>query len=587
MASPAPGRRSRDGGVRLISSEADTLAARSAPAMETRTKSEPPEPAPGAGTTASSAIATGELDTIEPGPDRSGQRLGHFLLQRKLGQGGMGVVYAAEDEKLRRRVALKLMPAEVARSPERRRRFLREARSASAFVHPNVAAVFEIDEDGDDLFLVMEYVEGRTLRALLRERGGPLATTEALPLARAIARGAARAHKAGVVHRDLKPENVMIAADGGVKVLDFGVARLLRAGGDIDHTPTASELATVEGRILGTPGYMAPEQASGRAVDARADVFSFGVVLFEMLAGARPFGGENAMERIIAVDRDAPRPLPEGVPPALAQIVARCLEKRAEDRFASCVEVVDALDAFDALGAMSTVRVGGLPEPARPAPRRFRAKLAGGTVAVAIAGAALAAARARSTPVPAPPAISAVTPAAPVPRRLCLDADAGPVECSGAENLAWCDGGSRRIACCGRGLVPVGTDGICGCPPGGTQVMAALARGCKSPPPEREAAAKHAKTQATTQAINCFESLLDAGRIDGGEFAANYVLSPEGEVIEARVYMSSLPNEDAQACALAALRATRFPPPLGEEAGKVLGFGFVFATRAEQEQRKR
>jgi predicted Ser/Thr protein kinase len=537
--------------------------------MDTRTKSEE-----GDGE-ALSASPEGE------GADRSGQRIAHFVLGEKLGLGGMGVVYAAEDRKLRRRVALKLLPAEVAASPARRRRFLREARSASAFVHPNVAAVFEIGEDGDDLFLAMELVEGRTLRALLRERGGPLPVAEALSIARDIARGAARAHRAGVVHRDLKPENVMIGPDGGVKILDFGVARLLRADDDAPaHAPTASEPATLEGRILGTPGYMAPEQAHGRPVDARADVFSFGVLLHEMLAGARPFGGEGAIERLLAAARDAPAPLRArnpAVPEALDALVTRCLEKRAEDRPASCVEVAEALDALDADGAA----------PARIAPRRRLHTIIAAAAAAMIAGGALAAWQTRRAPVvpPAPTTSTLATPAKITPRRLCADERADG--CTVADGRAWCDVSGKPIACCGRGLVPVGADGICGCPPGGTLVAEVIARGCPRPPPDLADAGARAKQELVARVIACFEPLVDAGRIDGGRFSGEYVLSPEGEVVSARVKSSTMPNEDAQACAVAAMRGARFPPPPGEEAGAPKTFGFEFESRDEQERKRR
>jgi serine/threonine-protein kinase len=277
-----------------------------------------------------------------------GRTLSHFRIEAKLGEGGMGVVYRATDEKLLREVALKVLPASMASDGERRQRFLREARSAAAVTHPCIATVYEVDEADGHVFIAMELVLGDTLR----ERMAPgLVHAEAVRIAKAVARGLARAHEKGVVHRDLKPENVMVTPDGEVKILDFGLAKLRAADpGDLGSPgtePTAVQL-TAQGRVMGTPGYMSPEQVEGRAeVDARSDVFSFGVMLYEMLSGVRPFRGSSSIEVLYGVLHRELQPLQEvcpTVPADIAALVTRCLQKRPEERFASGRELVVALE---------------------------------------------------------------------------------------------------------------------------------------------------------------------------------------------------------------------------------------------------
>ena len=277
-----------------------------------------------------------------------GRTLSHFRIESKLGEGGMGVVYRATDEKLLREVALKILPASLANDTERRQRFLREARSAAAVTHPSIATVYEVDEAEGLVFIAMELVLGETLR----ERMAPgLTHAEALRIAGAVARGLSRAHGKGVVHRDLKPENVMITADGEVKILDFGLAKLRAAeSGDaaaLGAMDTAAQL-TAQGRVMGTPGYMSPEQIEGRAeVDARSDVFSFGVMLYEMLSGVRPFRGSSSIEVLYGVLHRDLQPLEEvcpTVPSDIAAFVTRCLAKRPEERYASGRELVIALE---------------------------------------------------------------------------------------------------------------------------------------------------------------------------------------------------------------------------------------------------
>ncbi|NUO49066.1 MAG: protein kinase [Polyangiaceae bacterium] len=220
--------------------------------------------------------------------DRSGHRLAKYQIIEKLGQGGMGIVYVAEDLRLKRKVALKVLPTRLVRNEERRLRFLREARSASAVHHPNVATIFDVGEDNGIVYIAMERVKGQTLRSVLRESGA-IAPHRAASIALDIARGLGCAHENGVIHRDIKPENVMIAPDDRAKILDFGLAKSLGvtdpAAGDDEPSDV---LVSRVGRVLGTPAYMSPEQAAGDAVDARADIYAMGVVLHEMITGRRP-----------------------------------------------------------------------------------------------------------------------------------------------------------------------------------------------------------------------------------------------------------------------------------------------------------
>lgn len=268
------------------------------------------------------------------------ERIGRFRVTGRLGRGGMGIVYRGEDEALRRTVAVKVLPPMAQDDEARRKRLLREARAVAAFTHANVAAVYEIGVSDGRVFFAMEYVEGKTLRELLEQ--GPLAVTRALEVALQMASGLAKAHRANVVHRDLKPENVMVDADGVVKILDFGLAKLLAP----DAPEGAAETATLDGHFRGTPAYASPEQARGKDVGPATDVFAFGVTLYEMLTGKRPFEGASIAELAVAMDHGAP-PRPSAtspeVPSALDAIVMRALAKDAGARFADGDALVAAL----------------------------------------------------------------------------------------------------------------------------------------------------------------------------------------------------------------------------------------------------
>jgi serine/threonine protein kinase len=233
-----------------------------------------------------------------------GTRLSHFRILAMLGEGGMGVVYRAEDERLRRQVALKVLPPELVTNEERRLRLLREARAAAAVSHPNIAAIYEIGEDSAIIFIAMELVEGKTLRHLIGTR--PMPIRDSLRIACEIAEGLAHAHQARVIHRDLKPENVAVRVDEHVKILDFGLAKLLEEQGD-HADPELSKLDTISmeitrgGRVFGTPAYMSPEQARGLAVDARSDLFSFGAVLYEMATARVAFRGATPTDTLTRI----------------------------------------------------------------------------------------------------------------------------------------------------------------------------------------------------------------------------------------------------------------------------------------------
>jgi tetratricopeptide (TPR) repeat protein len=288
-----------------------------------------------------------------------GARLGPYEILSAIGAGGMGEVYKARDTRLHRVVAIKVLPPEFAVDAERLKRFEREAEATAALSHPNILAVYDVGTWEGVPYLVEELLEGESLRDRLR--GGALSVREATGVAMQIARGLAAAHDKRIIHRDLKPANVFLTKDGTVKVLDFGLAKLLEAAApeDAETVSVAPAGATGVGQVLGTMAYMAPEQARGRPVDARADLFALGVVLYEVLAGRRPFGGETATDTVAAILKDDPPPLPGRVPPALQRVVSQCLEKRPEDRFSSAHDVALALQAASSSGeAVATRRTG-------------------------------------------------------------------------------------------------------------------------------------------------------------------------------------------------------------------------------------
>lgn len=264
-----------------------------------------------------------------------GTRIGSYEVMASLGAGGMGEVYKATDTRLHRTVAIKALHTLFAADPERVSRFEREAQLLASLNHPNIAAIYGVEERDREKYLVLEFVDGRTLFDVLRD--GPLPVSEAMAFAKQIADGLVAAHDRGIIHRDLKPGNIMVTADGAIKILDFGLGKTLDAGPgteDQQNSPTMTMAATRAGIILGTAGYMSPEQAKGRTADKRSDVWAFGCVLYEMLTGRRAFDGEDITETLAAIVRGEPdwAALPAGLPAPVRELVERCLIKNRTDR---------------------------------------------------------------------------------------------------------------------------------------------------------------------------------------------------------------------------------------------------------------
>jgi eukaryotic-like serine/threonine-protein kinase len=295
------------------------------------------------------ALAMAEDAADKPTLSITSQNIGHFSIISLLGTGGMGEVWLAEDSQLRRKVALKILPAEFTADVGRMRRFAQEARSASSLNHPNIITVHEIGEAGKTHYIVTEYVEGETLRQRLTAApGNRLAPAAALDLAVQIAAALSAAHEAGIVHRDIKPENAMVRRDGIVKVLDFGLAKLTKTAA-VEGSPSSmsSRDSTEAGIIMGTPRYMSPEQARGENVDARSDIFSLGVMLYEMTTGRPPFDGATISELIAAILRDSPPPFVASVPDTdaeLERIVDRALRKDRAERYQTARELLTDLN---------------------------------------------------------------------------------------------------------------------------------------------------------------------------------------------------------------------------------------------------
>jgi tetratricopeptide (TPR) repeat protein len=278
----------------------------------------------------------------------AGTTLGPYRILAPLGAGGMGEVYRARDTRLGRDVAIKVIHAAVARDPDRIKRFEQEARAAGALSHPNVCAIYDIGTHEGSPFVVMELLEGESLREKLR--AGPLPIRKSIDYAAQAAHGLAAAHEKGIIHRDLKPENLFVTNDGWVKLLDFGLAKLTRPDAlALSGEPTTSIAATETGAILGTVGYMSPEQVRGDAADARSDIFALGAVLYELLAGKRAFAGASYAEKLSAILKDEPSPLAasgQEIPSGLEAVVRRCLEKRPAERFQSARDLAFALESM-------------------------------------------------------------------------------------------------------------------------------------------------------------------------------------------------------------------------------------------------
>jgi hypothetical protein len=389
-----------------------------------------------------------------------GRRVQQYQFTEKLGAGGMGEIYKALDTRLSRTVAIKVLPSAKSGDPDRRRRFLQEAQAASGLNHPSIITIHDVISEGDTEFMVMEYVQGKTLNDLI-PKGGlrvPLVIKYALQMSDALS----TAHAAGIVHRDLKPANVMVTESGLVKILDFGLAKLTDPTSipDDDSTRTIANAAplTVEGSILGTVSYMSPEQAQGKKVDTRSDIFSFGAVLYEMATGRRAFEGESSLSTLSSILRDEPKPMIEvapDVPSALETVFLRCLRKNPDDRWQNMKEVQAALSTLKResdSGSLYTTRMMSpaaasqvgrppLPPASSPSAPSGKAIIGIAVLAVVLIGgggawyamkkqaaqkAAAAAAAAQATPPPAP--VEAVPPPPPPDTTLTNDSVAEMVK---------------------------------------------------------------------------------------------------------------------------------------------------------------
>src|SRR5580658_5387357 len=283
-------------------------------------------------------------------------KLGPYTIQSLLGSGGMGEVYRARDARLDRVVAIKILPASYSADADRMQRFTQEARSAAALNHPNILSIFDIGKERGSPYIVSELLEGQTLRE--RIRSGPLSSRKAIDYALQVARGLAAAHGKGIVHRDLKPENLFLTNDDRVKILDFGLAKLTRPETDASADAPTVQVNTEPGQVMGTVGYMSPEQVRGKTADHRSDIFAFGSILYEMLSGQRAFRGETAADTMSAILKEEPTELSEtarNVPPALERIVRHCLEKNPAQRFQSAGDLAFNLETLTDSSVASSV----------------------------------------------------------------------------------------------------------------------------------------------------------------------------------------------------------------------------------------
>jgi Tol biopolymer transport system component/predicted Ser/Thr protein kinase len=355
-----------------------------------------------------------------------GARLSHFEVLEKLGEGGMGVVYKARDLRLDRPVAIKVLPEQAVASADRQARFEQEAKAASALNHPNIITVYEIDRAGDATFIAMEYVDGRTLDHVIARKG--LRFPEALKYAVQITDALAAAHGIGIVHRDLKPANIMITGKGLVKVLDFGLAKLTHCA--TAHSGASDGDATVTmqsdaGQLVGTTAYMSPEQAQAQPIDARSDIFSFGVVLYEMLTGRRPFAGDTKLSTRNAIVNEEPtsvKEIVEGLPPELDRIIARCLRKDPARRFQTMADLHVTLEE------LKEESDSGRIAPAAPLQRPRRRAWPWAAAAALVVLAALGVWQSKRFATPAPPQrVVPVTTYTGVQRQPCFSPDGNQV----------------------------------------------------------------------------------------------------------------------------------------------------------------
>src|SRR5437870_6078250 len=276
--------------------------------------------------------------------DLAAQQLSHYRIIEKLGSGGMGEVFLAQDTKLERKVAIKMLPAKSIDDAQAKKRLFREARAAATLDHPNICSIYEVNEDGDCLFIAMQYVEGETLGTRLVE--SPLAPDEVIDIGIQVGEALSEAHGRGVIHRDIKPQNIMITPRGQVKVLDFGLAHMTPNEQSTDPDAKTVTQLTEEGSIVGTVAYMSPEQLKGQPVDARSDLFSLGVMLYECAAGTPPFTGSSKIEissKVLQVEPRKPSEVNPGIPWGLEKIILKAMAKEVDDRYQTADQVLQDL----------------------------------------------------------------------------------------------------------------------------------------------------------------------------------------------------------------------------------------------------
>ncbi len=315
--------------------------------------------------------------------DLIGRTLGHYRIVEKIGEGGMGEVYRAHDERLDRDVAIKVMHQKVAQDAERLARFEREANAVAKLAHPNVLEIWDFGTEDGVTYAVTELLEGQNLRARIPTSGLPW--QKVVEIGAAIADGLAAAHGKGIVHRDLKPENVFVTSDGRVQVLDFGLARVLQEVAPEAETATLTPAGTVTGTIMGTVGYMAPEQVKGRPADHRSDVFALGCVLYEMVSGRRPFEGDTTVETMAAILKEEPPQLSSTgatLPSDFERTIHRCLEKSPDARFQSASDLAFGLRSIGTGPAVMMATPAG---EVRPVTRKSRWWLAAAIVVALVA----------------------------------------------------------------------------------------------------------------------------------------------------------------------------------------------------------
>ena len=333
----------------------------------------------------------------------AGTRLGPYEILAPIGAGGMGEVYRARDTRLGRDVAVKVLPSSYSDNKERLQRFEQEACAASALNHPNILIVHDIGTHDGAPYVVSELLEGETLRK--RVSAGAMMQRRAIDYALQIVHGLAAAHEKGIVHRDLKPDNIFITKDGRVKILDFGIAKLTQADGSQSQTDIPTRRVNTDpGVVIGTVGYMSPEQVRGRAIDHRADIFSFGAILYEMLSGRRAFHGESAADTMSAILKEDPPDLSDtnrNISPALERLLNHCLEKNPDERFHSARDLGFALEALSGPASISSQTVT-VPIPTRWSRHRERIVLIAAISVLSLLTLALGISYFRSTPISRP-----------------------------------------------------------------------------------------------------------------------------------------------------------------------------------------